>query len=120
MLGRRIGSNKFVNAMCAAALGTFLIVQNSDVQAKSFTAGSVLKKMGTQEKAAYITGLIHGFAHARYIKDNKNANAGMKCIYDWFHNGGKSVNQILFAFDKYQKNMPNTIVAAMLKQQCGE
>lgn len=106
--------------MCAVVLSAFLGVQANAAQTGDITAGSVLAKFNKKELNAYLTGLVQGFAHARYIKDGKNADAGMKCIYGWFFYDDQSMLQIMQAFKKYRNHTPNVVMAAMLKQQCGE
>lgn len=120
MLGRRIGSNKIVNVLCTMVLSAFLGVQANAAQTGDITARSVLEKFNTTELNAYLTGLVQGFAHARYIKDGENADGGMACIYSWFFNDDQSMVQIIQAFRRYGDNSPNAVMAAMLKQQCGE
>lgn len=63
---------------------------------------------------------IDGLAYARYKKEGKRADGGMKCIYDWFYNDGKTARQIILAFNKFKKHTPNAIVSAMIAQKCGE
>ena len=120
MSGGRIESNKVVNVLCAMVLGIFMSFQNGTVMAKEFTAGSVLKNMETIELNAYVTGIIDGLAFSRYTKEGKKTDGGMKCIYDWFYNGGQTTRQIIQAFDKFKKHTPNAIVSAMINQKCGE
>ncbi|MCP4937151.1 MAG: hypothetical protein GY927_23820 [bacterium] len=115
-----MSKNNHISTFCAVILATCMSFQNGEANAEEITAGSVLEKMETKELGAYLTGLIDGFAHARYLKDGKNQNGGMKCIYSWYYGNNDAANQIIFAFDKYKKHRPNTVVAAMLKQQCGE
>lgn len=109
-----------MNVLCAMSLSAFLGVQANAAQTGDITARSVLAKFNTKELNAYLTGLVQGFAHARYIKDGKNADAGMKCIYGWFFYDDQSMLQITQAFRRYGDNSPNAVMAAMLKQQCGE
>lgn len=85
-----------------------------------FTAGTILKDFSTDQLNYYMTGIVHGLAYARYEREGKKTNGGMKCIMDWYFNGGQAASQIVKAFDRYKKHTPNAIIAAMIKQQCGK
>lgn len=47
--------------------------------------------------------------------------AGMRCIYDWFYKDTKaSFTRIEAAFQKYADHFPSTLLATMIKKECGE
>lgn len=111
--------NKAIAAYFGVMLGSLVAIQPAAGQIENFTSGDVLKKMETKELNAYLTGLIDGFAHARYMREGKKADGGMKCIYDWFFDGKNTMKLIVQAFRKYPKHAPNAIIAAIIKQKCG-
>jgi len=88
------------------------------------TAGVVAGKMNSQQKYAYLAGIVEGLAYARFIKDNKRED-GMKCIYEWFYGAGaddsvRTTTKAYEAFEKYPDYPPGVIVWTLLKKQCGE
>jgi len=84
------------------------------------TAGVVMEKMNSRERFFHISGIVDGFAYARFVKDNRRED-GMKCIYDWFYGGsGSTALKIEDAFEKYREYPPSVIVWTLLKKQCGE
>jgi hypothetical protein len=89
------------------------------------TAGVVMKEMPARERAAYIMGIVEGFAYARFRKDTEASGSkdvtGMRCIYDWLYKDSKSAFQrIEAAFTKYPEHFPSTLLATMLKKECDE
>lgn len=93
--------------------------------ATDMTAGLIMKEMPVRERAAYIMGIVEGFAYARFRKDTIAAGAkdeaGMKCIYDWFYKDTTaSFDRIEAVFQRYAEHFPSTLLATMIKQECGE
>lgn len=101
------------------------LVTGAQVSATDMTAGVILKEMPAGERAAYVMGIIEGFAYARFRKDTAAAGVkdeiGMKCIYDWFYADAQaSLQRIDATFEKYANHFPSTLLAAMIKKECGE
>lgn len=91
----------------------------------AMTAGAILEKMGTDERFAYINGIVEGMAYSRFRKDTLAAGAktetGLNCIYGWYYTGdGKTHASIEATFLKYPDQMPATIIGAMIKRECDE
>ncbi len=106
--------------------GSMLVVAGGPSAADEvMNAGSVLEKMEAKELSAYISGILEGLAYARFRKDTLAAGSkderGSSCIYKWYYTGtGKTPASILATFRKYPDQMPATIIALMVKQECGE
>lgn len=93
--------------------------------ATDMTAGTIMKEMPVRERAAYVMGIVEGFAYARFRKDTVAAGTknetGMKCIYDWFYKDtAASFDLIEAVFKKYPEHFPSTLIASMTKKECGE
>ena len=89
------------------------------------TAGVILKEMPAGERMAYLMGVVEGLAYARFRKDTQTAgnkdNSGSGCIYNWFYKDTTaSFDRIEATFKKYPDQFPATILALMIKQECGE
>jgi len=97
----------------------------NDNKGTAMTAGVIVKKMPARERASYVMGMIDAMAYARFVKDTKakgeKDQAGMACIYDWFHKDGvERMVQIDTAFRKYASYPSSMVVTAMVKKACGE
>ena len=95
------------------------------VLATDMTAGVIMKEMPVRERAAYIMGIVEGLAYARFRSDTiasgSKDEAGMQCIYRWFYEDtNASFDRIEAAFTKYAGHFPSTLLAAMIKKECGE
>lgn len=86
--------------------------------AAGFTAGSVMKEMDGGERYTYVTGIVEGIAHARYIRDGKQT-AGRECIYDWFYKDETTRRKIFEAFERYPASLPGQVVGALAAVKCG-
>lgn len=95
-----------------------LVAFPANANATDFTAGVVMEKMSSLERAAYLAGVIEGLAYARYAKDGK-ADQGMKCIYQWFYDKEGTVKKIHAAFDHFKDYLPGAVIAAMVEKECG-
>lgn len=86
--------------------------------ATDFTAGVVMEKMTSEQRSAYLAGVVEGLAYARYAKDGKQTD-GMKCIYDWFYEKEDTLQKIHAAFDRFKDYLPGAVIAAMVAKECG-
>lgn len=89
------------------------------------TAGNLMKTMPVPERTAYVTGIVDGLAYARFRKDTlakgEKDEAGMACILKWFNKDSlATLTRIEATFQKYANEYPPTILALMVKQECGE
>lgn len=84
-----------------------------------------MEKMPARERTAYIIGLVEGLAYARFRKDTIAAgtktDAGMNCIYGWLYTDSMTaLDRIEAVFRKYSDHFPATLLATMIKKECGE
>ena len=98
---------------------TGLIAAN-DAGATDFSAGFVMDSMERPERYTFVSGVIEGLAYARYVKDGKKSEPGMRCIYDWFYEKDGTLERIYQAFDSFRDYTPGAIVAALAEKECGE
>ncbi|MBU2527606.1 MAG: hypothetical protein KKC03_13495 [Bacteroidetes bacterium] len=84
-----------------------------------FTAKTVMEKMDNTERYAFIAGVVEGLAYARYLNGDKDAE-GMKCVYDWFYEGDKTIERIYAAFGEFGDYPPAAVVNALTKKVCGD
>ena len=78
-----------------------------------------MERMNANERFLYISGVIDGTAHARFLRDGKQ-EAGMKCIIDWFYQDKTAMERIYAAFANYPNYPPAPIVAVIANKQCGD
>lgn len=116
MQARLVRKNSYIGAVSGLVAAIAIGIHSLPVKAEDFNAGSVLQRLKTEELTAYITGIVHGLAYARYQNGGKE---GRNCVLGWFATKG-TASQIVLAFDKYKEHQPDTIIAAMIKQQCGK
>ncbi|MBX3568393.1 MAG: hypothetical protein KF914_10065 [Rhizobiaceae bacterium] len=115
--------SKVKHAMSATVISVAVGVSPS--LATDMTAGIIMKEMPPGERSAYVMGIVEGFAYARFRKDTQAAGnkdvTGMRCIYDWLWKDTKAAfARIDAAFTKYPDHFPSTLLATMLKKECGE
>lgn len=106
------------NIVRSGALALPILFAPLSATATDFRASRVLNDMSTVERAAYLAGVVEGFAYARYTKDGKQAD-GMTCIYDWFYQNDETPQAILTVFKRFPDYTPGAIIAAMLEKECG-
>lgn len=95
-----------------------LVLVPISATANGFTTEKVIKEMGTEERAAYLAGVVEGLAYARYAKDGKKTD-GMTCIYKWFYQTEGTPKAILAAFQRFTDYTPGAVMAAMIERECG-
>lgn len=92
----------------------------NDVQASDLNADAVMNKMSTEERNAYLSGVVEGLAYSRYLQDRPD-EAGMNCIYDWYYSdGGETRRKIHAWFGKHPNRMSGVLLYVLIKQECGE
>lgn len=120
------GGNGFVRGATAVAMVCAGLSAATPGWANSpMTAGVVLEKMSPKELFAYVFGVVDGLAYARFRRDTASAGSreqgGMDCIHDWYFSGDASTfGKIEATFRKYPDQYPSTLLAAMIKKECGE
>lgn len=98
-----------------------LIVAAAPAAATDLTAGVIAERMSTDERVAYISGVVEGLAYARFLRDRPD-ETGMQCIYDWFYvegNGG-SWERIDAWFERHQDQTVGVLLHVLIKKECGE
>lgn len=91
----------------------------------AMTAGVVMDEMPVRERTSYIMGIVEGMAYARFRHDTLASGSrdetGMNCIYNWFYEDSMgALDAIEAAFRKYEDHFPSVLLAAMIKQECGD
>ncbi len=87
--------------------------------AQAQTAGDVLNKMNADQQASYIAGVIEGLAYSRFLRD-KPEEAGMKCIYGWYHNGkDEKWKQMQQWFGRHTDKPVGVLLHVLIKKECG-
>lgn len=95
-----------------------LVMVPNLAMATDFDAKAVMNNMSTQERSAYIAGIVEGMAYDRYLADGKTTDA-MGCIYDWLYQNDKTLPAIYDAFERFPDFAPGAIMAAMIEKECG-
>lgn len=108
-----------ITAVLAGKLLLSSIFVSGGASAEEFNAEKVMKEMSSEERTAYLAGIIEGLAVARYHKDGKKKD-GMGCIYDFFYKDKQNLRVIHEAFDKYPTYPPGSIIDVLTKRKCGE
>jgi len=101
-----------------------LVTGVSPSYADATTAGGLMEKP-IAERTMYIMGVVDGLAYARFRKDTlaKGARdeAGMNCILGWFSDDSLSrLLEIERTLAAYADEYPITVLASMVKRECGE
>lgn len=101
-----------------------LIAGASPSYADAMTAGKLVKEPAA-ERTMYIMGVVDGLAYARFRKDTlakgERDEAGMNCILGWFSKDSLSrLLEIERTLAAYADEYPITVLASMVKRECGE
>ena len=81
------------------------------------TAGIAKEQMPTREFFAFVAGISHGLAFARY---QTGGAAAMDCVFDWFYRGENSMRHIEQAFERFADHHPSAVMAVLVKRKCGD
>lgn len=73
-------------------LASFAFVAVSK-DAEALTAGEIAQNMSTDERLAYVAGVVEGLAYARWLADGKDAT-GQQCIWDWYLGSDQRVSDV--------------------------
>jgi hypothetical protein len=115
-----VGSSGFTKLVQATVLASFIAIPANDVWAESdFTAGKLVNELKPSELYIFVSGVVEGLAHARYLKDGKQTE-GMNCILDWFYKDKATIDTITKSFKEYSDFSPAGVTAALAKKKCGE
>ncbi len=78
-----------------------------------------MTEMEQSDRFPFVAGIVEGLAYARYVSDGQQTE-GMGCIYDWFYETEGRIMQVYEAFEAFPDHLPGTVVAALVKRDCGE
>ncbi|MBM1567729.1 hypothetical protein [Sulfitobacter mediterraneus] len=88
--------------------------------AQALTADEVLNKMSDDQRHGYISGIVDGYAYARWLSDRPD-NTGSQCIYTWYYDGGaKKWRQIHQWFERHLDKPVDALLHVLIKKECGE
>ncbi|MEM6466214.1 MAG: hypothetical protein AAF679_06895 [Pseudomonadota bacterium] len=75
--------------------------------------------MTSEQKSAYLAGVVEGLAHARFLGGDRSTDS-MGCLYHWYYaRENKALEKIFEAFVRYPDQAPGAIVAVLARQSCG-
>ncbi len=112
-------NSDFLNSFTAKLLITGVFILQAGT-AQALTADDVLNKMDSKEQTSYITGVIGGFAHSRYLRERPE-KTGMDCIYNWFHGDNKEAwKEIDTWFSRHLDKQVEPLLYVLIKKECGE
>ena len=77
-----------------------------------------MTKMSANDRYPFVSGIVEGLAHARYIRDGKKT-AGRACIYAWFYDDKATLQKIYEGFRRYPNALPGQVVGTLAAVKCG-
>lgn len=93
---------------------------SSGKEAAALTADYVLNEMSTEQKGAYIAGLVDGLAYSRWLA-NRPDDTAMQCYYSWFYGSGPEkwvgIDQW---FSRHPEKPADALLYVLIKKDCGE
>jgi hypothetical protein len=93
---------------------------SSGKEAAAVTADHVLNEMSTEEKGAYIAGLVDGLAYSRWLTHRPDDTA-MQCYYSWFYGSGpEKWARIDQWFTRHLDKPAVPLLYVLIKKECGE
>ena len=88
--------------------------------AQALTADEVMNKMSDEQRHGYVSGIVDGFAFARWQAD-KPEKTGMQCIYDWYYSGEIETKRNIYAwFERHLDKNADALMYVLVKKECGE
>ena len=90
-------------------------------QAMALTAQEVMDNMSSDERFAYVSGVVEGLAFARWLADDRDP-LGMQCIWDWYLKSDQRTrfNQQMDWFEQHPDQQVGTLMYALIREECGE
>jgi len=123
MLRRKLIESNGLAAILAGALYAIAPFETR-AEPEYVTAGKVLKELEPNEFVWFVSGIVQGLAYSRFRQDTIAAGekvlAGSDCIRNWFYGTQGRTLTIRSTFEQYAEHAPWVVVAAMVKQECGE
>lgn len=126
MLRRKAIRNNMIAASLAtvSTVATLPFAAANDDTGEYVTAAKVLDELPNGEFVWFVGGIVEGLAYARFRKDTIAAGqrdtSGSDCIREWYHSDNQIILKIISTFRKYGEHTPWVVIAAMVKQECGE
>lgn len=116
MLNRKVNILSKYKQISAIIL---LCIFSDTARAEELNAGAVLNQFNYDQRYGYVSGVIEGLAYARFLQDKPNED-GMKCIYDWYYQGGvEAWNKITAYFNRHQDKPVGALLYVLSKRECG-
>lgn len=106
-----------VAAYSAAAVLSFY-ASNPAFSDEKLTAGVILERMNSEERFAYMAGIVEGLAYARRLADGGD-RTGEGCLFNWFYRSDATTAKILEAFRRYPQEYAAPIILTLSKRTCG-
>ena len=94
----------------------------SAVPSGALTVAETRNNMSSDERFAYVGGVVEGLAFARWIADNRNTE-GRDCILNWYFandNETARFNRQMDLFDEHPDQHLSTLMYALIREECGE
>lgn len=93
---------------------------SSGKEAAALTADDVLNKMNADQRHGYISGIVDGYAYARWLSD-KPDKTGMQCVYGWYYNGQTEKWAVIEQwFERHLDKHVDALLYVLIKKECGE
>lgn len=97
-----------------ATAGAAFLLGSAASAETPLTAGIILEEMSSEQRFAYIAGVVEGLAH------QAPEEATGACLFRWFYEGdGNASAKILAAFERYPNHRAAPIILALSKSKCG-
>ncbi|MEM8497830.1 MAG: hypothetical protein AAF542_07380 [Pseudomonadota bacterium] len=89
-------------------------------EAKALTAKEFLDNFSGREQAAFVSGAVGAYAHARYLRE-KPDKTGMNCIYDWYFKADAKNKwaKIETWFERHPDYPVEPLLYVLIKKGCG-
>ena len=89
-------------------------------RAQALTGEEILTKLDTDGQYHYISGILHGLAYTRFLRDRPD-QTGTKCIATWLISGGVKKWELAKKWLKHHKDKPaGVIIYTMVSKECGK
>jgi hypothetical protein len=111
-----VAHNAVNNAIRGGIFALPVILGCAAAHAEDLNAGAVMNLMTSEQRSAYLQGIVEGMAFSRFQQDGNEA--GMQCMYKFYYDGNAGKLAILDAFDRFPDHTPGALMAALLEKEC--
>lgn len=89
-------------------------------RAQALTGEEILTKLDTDGQYHYISGILHGLAYTRFLRDRPD-HTGYKCIKTWLVKGGVKNWEIAEKWLQNNKKLTaGAIINTLMERECGK